>query len=203
MHRRTARWLGSGLIVIGVAAFGIAAWSLVGSNITATRQQRARVEELHRDWPPAQYPLPSKTLRPVNIPPLGQDFAVIRIPAIKLTAPIREGVRTDDLKHGVGHYPDSVAPGQRGNFALAGHRTTYGRPFWNIDKLRAGDLIHIDTKVGTFTYRVAGRRIIRPSDIQVVTSKDLISPKQRALTMTACHPRFSARQRYMIRAVLD
>lgn len=200
MSRRAWRIGGLGFIAVGVIMLGVAAWVLIGTNVVADRQQRVQVEGLRQTWrqqPPVHLPV-----TPPKLPALGRDFAVIRIPSIGVVAPVRQGVREDDLEHGVGHYPGSVAPGAMGNFALAGHRTTYGRPFWDIDKLKVGDKIYIDTAAGTFTYVVTKHAIIGADDWNVVTTANLASPKQRALTITTCHPRFSASQRYMIRAML-
>jgi sortase A len=118
-----------------------------------------------------------------------------------------EGVHVANLKDGPGHYPESPLPGQAGNAAIAGHRTTYGAPFANIDQLQPGDEIHITTLQGDFTYLVRETIVVGPSEVQVLNlgfwdfDRDG-SPEPNVLTLTACHPKYSARQRIVIGAEL-
>jgi sortase A len=110
------------------------------------------------------------------------------------------GVGVSDLKKGPGHYPDTPLPGQLGNSAIAGHRTTYGAPFRRIDELEPGDAIRITMLTGdVFVYEVTGTKIVEPSDYHVVSDSD---PTIATLTLTSCHPEFSARQRIVVRAIL-
>ena len=127
------------------------------------------------------------------------------------------------LDRGPGHYPDTVLPGQIGNFSVAGHRVGKGSPFLNLDKLPVGSPIVIRTKTYWFTYRVMGdpaskdvtrpgpagipgMQIVSPADIGViepVPNQPGAKPVRRLLTLTTCHPKFSARQRLVIHAQLD
>jgi sortase A len=109
-------------------------------------------------------------------------------------------VTTRDLKKGPGHFPDTPLPGQLGNSAIAGHRTTYGQPFHNVDKLDNGDEIIVTTPAGRFVYRVTGQQIVSPSDYQVVATTD---PSRATITLTSCHPKWSASQRIIITGELD
>ena len=88
----------------------------------------------------------------------GDPVGRLRIPAIGLRTVVVEGTDPDELRAGPGHYPGSVLPGQRGTVALAGHRTTYGAPFRDVDALDRGDRMELATPYGTFTYRVDGTR---------------------------------------------
>lgn len=118
-----------------------------------------------------------------------------------------EGVTRDALRKGPGHYPDTPYPGQAGNAAIAGHRTTYGSPFASIDRLQPGDSIKVTTAQGEFFYEVLpyedgdgneiGHLIVAPTDIDVVTDQG-----DNRITLTACHPKFSARQRIIVSAKL-
>lgn len=109
-----------------------------------------------------------------------------------------EGVAVPDLKLGPGHYPDSAAPGGDGNFAVAGHRTTYGRPFWALDDLRAGDTIHVVDRAGIeWVYAVREQRIVAPGDVWVVDD-DPLGTGEPTITLTTCHPLFSAAQRLIV-----
>jgi sortase A len=132
-----------------------------------------------------------------NLPGLknGDALARIEIPRIGVDDIVVAGVETDDLKRGPGHFPDTPLPGQLGNSAIAGHRTTYGQPFRNVDKLAAGDEIRVTTLSGVYVYRVTGQQIVSPSDYQVVATTD---PTRANLTLTSCHPVFTARERIVI-----
>ncbi|NND73565.1 MAG: class E sortase [Ilumatobacter sp.] len=149
---------------------------------------------------PADVPVTTAAAVPVeqqNLRELeeGDALARIEIPAIGVNDIVVAGVSTGDLKKGPGHFPETPLPGQLGNSAIAGHRTTYGQPFHNVDKLVPGDEIVMTTLSGTFTYRVTGTEIVSPSDYQVISTTD---PNKAMLTLTSCHPKWTARQRIII-----
>jgi sortase A len=105
-----------------------------------------------------------------------------------------EGVSAGDLQKGPGHYPRTAYPWQRtGRVGIAGHRTTYLHPFWNLDKVRPGDGISLVTEYGTFDYEVTGSRVVLPSDVWVL--RQTAAP---TLVLTACTPRFSASHRLVV-----
>ena len=141
---------------------------------------------------------------PVNVAP-GEALARIRIPKIGVDKLVVEGVTVDDLRKGPGHYRSTPQPGQAGNAAIAGHRTTYGAPFSRIDELAPGDKITVTTLQGTWSYVVigapddptSGHFIVKPTDVWVL---DEVSDNR--LTLTACHPKFSADQRIVVVAKL-
>lgn len=145
---------------------------------------------------------PLTSIKPGGIE-LGDLVASIRMPTIsKKTYYIVAGVRTQDLKRGVGHYPGTPLPGQFGNAALAGHRTTYGHPFENVDRLKPGDPIDVDLPDGThYEYVVESQEIILPDDTEVLMQPT--DPKQALLTLTTCHPKRSTKRRLVIHARLD
>lgn len=99
----------------------------------------------------------SSQVRELLFPPGGEDIARIKIPSINVDKIVVEGVSIDDLRKGPGRYKRSVLPGEPGNTAFAGHRTTYGAPFHNIDNLVPGDEILVTSLLGEFTYRVVGQ----------------------------------------------
>jgi sortase A len=106
-----------------------------------------------------------------------------------------EGVSLDRLRAGPGHYPESDVPGGPGNLAIAGHRTTYGAPFWALDELQEGDTIHVMDRQGTeWVYAYREQRIVSPTDTWVV-GDDPLETGGPLITLTTCHPRFSAAQR--------
>lgn len=132
-----------------------------------------------------------------NIPVLenGDALARIQIPRIGVSDIIVAGIDTGDLKKGPGHFPDTPLPGQLGNTAIAGHRTTYGQPFHNVDQLQVGDDIQVTTLSGDFTYKVTGTQIVSPSDYQVISTTD---PTKATITLVSCHPKWTAQQRIII-----
>jgi sortase A len=142
---------------------------------------------------------PTSEAAPPPPPPAGGDaVAQIRIPAIGVDKIVVEGVDVADLKKGPGHYPGSPLPGQTGNAAIAGHRTTYGAPFNRIDELNEGDEILVTTVQGSFRYEVREQLIVAPDQVEVLDDFG-----DTRLTLTACHPKYSARQRIVVVAALQ
>lgn len=137
----------------------------------------------------------------------GEVLGSIEIPDIGLTRNIVEGIRRDDLRQGPGHYPGSPLPGQPGNVAIAGHRSTYGEPFRDLHLLVPGDLIKVTTFQGDSYYQVmaqtnedgdeVGHFVVDPSQTEVLDDFG-----DNRLTLTACHPYRSARQRIIVTAEL-
>ncbi len=136
------------------------------------------------------------------LPPVaeGDPIARIEMPRIGVDKIVVAGVDKNDLKKGPGHYPETPLPGQLGNSAIAGHRTTFGQPFFDIDKLDNGDEIIVTTLSGRYVYRVTGQRIVSPSDYEVIATTD---PTLSTLTLTSCHPKYTARERIIVSAELD
>jgi sortase A len=147
--------------------------------------------------PPAAVPVAAQ-----NIPQFdeGDALARIEIPRIGVDDYVVAGVDTRDLKKGPGHFPDTPLPGQLGNSAIAGHRTTYGQPFRNVDRLEPGDEIRVTTLSGVFVYRVTGTQIVEPDNYEVVSTTD---PNVATLTLTSCDPVFTAERRIVISSELD
>lgn len=137
-----------------------------------------------------------------DLPPVeeGDPVARLEIPSIGSDHIVVAGVAKSDLKKGPGHYAETPLPGQLGNAAIAGHRTTYGQPFFDIDKVVTGDEIITTTLAGRFVYRVTGMQIVSPSDYQVVATTDA---SRATLTLTSCHPKWTARERIVVTAELD
>ena len=146
------------------------------------------------------------TAPPTPPPPVGEPVGFIEIPKIELVRVMVEGVSKEELKLGPGHYPGTPLPGQPGNSGIAGHRTTYGAPFNRIDELVPGDEIITTTPQGRFVYRViAGPAapdqawyIVDPSDVSVLDNFG-----DNRITLTACHPKYSAAERIIVNAVLE
>jgi sortase A len=149
--------------------------------------------------PPVSTPT-APVVQPIAPVSEGDPIARIEIPGIGVNDIVVAGVGVRDLQKGPGHFPDTPLPGQLGNAAIAGHRTTYGQPFRNVDKLRAGDEIVVTTLAGRFVYRVTGTQIVSPSDYQVVATT---RPDVAEITLVSCHPVWSAAQRIIVSGVLD
>jgi len=128
----------------------------------------------------------------------GDSLTRITIPKIGVDTIVVEGTTASALRAGAGHYPSTPLPCEVGNVAIAGHRTTYGRPFHDLDKLGAGDRITLETPIGTCTYEVERLWVTVPTDVGVVAN----TPDQAKLTLTTCHPKGSARQRLILRATM-
>jgi sortase A len=130
-------------------------------------------------------------------PAEGEPVGEIRIPAIGLDQVVVEGTNTDDLRQGPGHYIGTPLPGQGGNAAIAGHRTTYGHPFYNLDGVQPGDPIVVTTLQGVFVYDTFKQVVVSPSDTSVINNVFA-----NYLTLTTCNPRFSASSRLVVVAKL-
>jgi sortase A len=142
-------------------------------------------------------PTPLRLAPPLPDPPLGSAVGLIDIPKIGLSMVVVEGTGTAQLQAGPGHYPGTPLPGENGNVAIAGHRTTYLHPFYNLDLLVPGDAIVVDTVQGFFLYHVLSNTAVSPSDVAVVASTPTPT-----LTLTTCNPRYSAAQRLVVHAAL-
>ncbi len=206
---RALRWtvggLGDLLVTLGVLLLLFVGWQLWWTDVEANRAQSGTVQALSRDFGRASAPGTSTPAKPA--PEFGKAFALLRIPRLgdDYVKPILEGTSTEILQDGVGHYSGTSAPGALGNFAIAGHRTTYGRPFHDIDRLREGDRIVVETKGGFSVYAVQRHLIVAPTAVEVIApvpGDQGATPNGSWLTMTACHPKYSAAQRYVVVAKL-
>jgi sortase A len=222
------RWvvggIGKVLIVTGVLMFAFVAYQLWGTGIEYAQAQNdldSQFEELLAGTVPTTPPPPTTasptstvagettttttTTTTTAAAPLptfeeGDAIARLEIPQIGLDAKVVAGVNPDDLKKGPGHYPGTPMPGQLGNSAIAGHRTTYGQPFYRLDEVAMGDEIVVTTVQGRFVYRATGSEVVAPGASHVVATED---PDVATLTLTTCTPRYTARERLVVYADLD
>ena len=145
-----------------------------------------------RRRPPPRAPSPGSAVARLHAPSLGWSYVV------------GEGVGIEDLKDGPGHDPGTALPGQLGNAVISGHRTTYGAPFRRLLDLRDGDPLVVETRTAWVTYRVTERAVVAPSAVEVTWPVPGVAgavPTQHLLTLTTCHPEYSARSRLVVRAV--
>ena len=128
----------------------------------------------------------------------GEGIGRIAIPSIDLDIVFVEGTDTASLQKGPGHYPSTAFPGQDKTVAIAGHRTTYLAPFNDIDEIEDGDEITLEMPYADFTYEVEKHKIVDPSDVWVIDDRGY-----DRLVLSACHPKYSAAQRYIVFAKLS
>ena len=185
-------------VVLFLAGVGLFTYPFFTDLYTKHVRQRSLAEEFQRidvtsfeDW--ETQVAPGRPLTRLIIPALGVDTLVV------------EGTSPDALRAGAGHYPNTPLPGQPGNVAIAGHRTTYGKPFNELDTLEQGDVVWLATPIGDYRYEVTAPPegwssnpfITTPTDWRVIEQSSL-----PMLTLTTCHPKGSAAQRLVVRADL-
>ena len=215
--------LGRAMIRAGVLILLFVAYQLWGTGIAEARYQRQLTKEFEEALAQAATSTtttssPTTTTSAVALPgstvatttttepqltqapppvPAGDAVAIIKIPKINVQKAVVEGVTLNLLKRGPGHYPSTPMPGQPGNAAIAGHRTTYGAPFGRLDNLNPGDPILVTTRQGRFRYEVTRKQIVQPNETSVLRQTE-----ENLLTLTTCHPRFSASRRLVVVAML-
>lgn len=147
--------------------------------------------------PPAPSPAGPGIRFPAVQPAIGRKIGQIQMPKIGIVHDVFQGFELTQIDYGPGHWPRSPLPGQAGNVVFAGHRVTHSHPFLDIDKMAVGDRIIFKTPSGEFTYEMTEQAIVRPTDVHV-----LHATPDATVTLIACHPKHSARQRYVIKGKL-
>jgi sortase A len=127
----------------------------------------------------------------------GEGIGRVRIPELDLDTVLVEGTDAATLQKGPGRYPDTAVPGQGKTIGIAGHRTTYLAPFRHIDDLEEGDEVVVEMPYATFTYEVEQIDIVEPTEVDIVDDVGY-----ERVVLTACHPLYSAAQRYAVFARL-
>lgn len=187
-----AHWIGIGCLMLAAGFGGYVAWLLWGTGLTTQRAQA----DLRQGFGAVVDSKPPSDAVPVA---LGGRYAEIQIPAIDVDMMVVQGTAYEDLKLGPGHYPDTADPWDRtGRVGIAGHRTTYLHPFFNLDKVRTGDTITLRTEYGTFTYRVDRD----PFVVQEAGSGAVLHQTSRAtLVLTTCNPKYQSYERLIVTAI--
>jgi sortase A len=203
--------VGRVVLVVGVLILLFIPYLLWGTGLMTARSQAQLRSEFgaaqarsgapsakHLHAPPkGTTPAAPLVAPPMADPPIGNAVGEISIPKIGLSMVVVEGTGVAQLQAGPGHYPTTPLPGQVGNAAIAGHRTTYLHPFYNLDELVPGDPITVVTLQGIFLYKVTASQVVSPTDVSVVDQT--LTP---TLTLTTCNPRYSASQRLVVHAAL-
>ena len=220
--RRWVQILGWTLIWSGLFGIGLIGWQVFGTDVVNGRVQAAARMQLDQRFLQTRLDLPELEEVPVleaeeifvpeveevpvpdvveyyaeDQPEEDTEFAYLSIPSLDLEAVVFEGVTVETLRKGPGHMPWTPLPGQPGNAVISGHRTTYGRPFFDLDQLKPGDRIEIETAIGTHLYVVRDSFVVKPTDVWVTEERE-----GGWLTLTTCNPKFSARERLIITAEL-
>lgn len=207
---RMLRGLGWTFIAVGVLVLLYLVYSLLYTN----RATEAAQQEMSEDWladpsdgeglpgenddGKAVAPEPGTAVAALQFRRPGSDTPIVRKDPLYVV----QGVTLTDLQRGPGHYPGTALPGGKGNFAIAGHRTTYGAPFFNLDQLREGDEVLVTARTGKqYTYRVKTQEIVAPGDTWVI-QPDPLETGSKTLTLTTCNPRFSNAERLIVFAEL-
>ncbi len=197
---RVVRMVGWTLVVAGAVVLEFAAYMVWGTASQAAGKQ-ARLRD---EFAAALEGLGGRTAVKAAVeqmnPEPGKPLARLRIPAIELDVIVVEGVGHEELRSGPGHIPETALPGRVGNSVISGHRTTYGGPFGDLDRLQPGAEILISTVEGETTYVVTDSYVVLPADTSVTAPlKPGTRPKLR---LTTCHPKFSAAKRLVVEAEL-
>lgn len=181
------------LIVIGILillyAFGTRYWTIhKQNNIVKNYEQRIKSQKN-----------PSRKFKNNIIPTINHDtIGILIIPKINLKVAIGEGTDMNTLKYAVGHFKGTAMPGQRGNFALAGHRSyTYGQYFNRLNELKIGDKIIVETIKGNYKYKISNIRVVLPSQIDVLNAT-----KYASMTLITCTPIRVGTHRLIVNAIL-
>ncbi len=209
--RRAVDITGRVLIGAGVLLLLFTAYQIWGTSVQESHTQAGLRTQLQAETASAQIRRalaqaaaldrlptgPPVTAQRTQDPPEGDPIGDIRIPVIGINQVVVEGTNTADLRKGPGHYIGTPLPGQGGNASIAGHRTTYGHPFYNLDSVKVGDPIVLTTLQGIFVYDATRSLVVSPTDTDVV--KNVFAD---VLTLTTCNPRFSASTRLIVQAKL-
>ncbi|GAB3596980.1 class E sortase [Microbacterium tumbae] len=214
--------LGELLLTAGVVVLLFVAWQMWIGDFIISAQHNAEGAEVSQEW--AEMPTPE--LPPLITdeesgttwyePPIlehpgdGEEFALMHIPrfgddySVKIAGGTSRSVTLDKI--GIGLYTQSKMPGEVGNFALAGHRTTWGKPFNQLDKLKLDDAIVVETPEGWYTYRFRTLEYVKPSEVDVlldVPQMPSVSTGERYITLTACSPLYSLAERIVAYGVFE
>lgn len=211
MMRRRLQVVAWTLIWSGVFISGYLGWQLFVTDLLNQGVQTTAQAELADsigDSPPSAEDVDSsdflgaeppqgtpETVRliPEPEPEPGEAMAFVRIPSIGVDQVVFSGVDRQTLKSGPGHMTTTPLPGQPGNAVISGHRTTYGRPFFDFDLLAVGDRVEIESQSGTHAYQIREIRVVRPTDVWVTHDRP-----GGWLTLITCNPKFSARERLVV-----
>lgn len=201
--------LGELLLTIGIVLLLYVFWQLQWTTMQVQGGMHERVAEFQLQHPSTPEPSCSATQRTddppeVSEPSYGEVFGVLHVKKWGMQIPIAQGTGNDVIDNGdAGHYEYSQLPGQIGNFAIAGHRRSYGNNFRRVDIMQPGDPIVVETDSAWLVYEVTDHEIVLPTQTEVilpVPNEPGVAPTQRIMTMTTCHPEFGNTHRFILRS---
>lgn len=212
--QRLMGWVGELLITAGVLVGLFVVWQVFWTDVQGQQQAAEYSQEFEQTA--GQAPDVMAEQQVMDPPMFERDegiiegtFARIYVPrwGSDYVYPIAHGVDKRSVldKSWIGHYPDTALPGEVGNFSLAGHRQSYGKPFYGVHDLQIGDQIIIETADAYYTYEITHSHIVKPTDTYVI-GEDPINPgaqaEKRMITLTTCHPLWSIAERWVIHGEL-
>ena len=187
------------LITFAIFAIMYAGYQTAWSNQVSQKNVAEAKAEVELKWVEA----------PTTEPEIHQGFALAYIPRLQNKVwelPVTKGVSSEDLISGLGYYPDNALPGEKGNFALAGHRATYGEPLANIDQLKQDDEVIIQTADNWYVYKLILDEIVEPDAAWVLDANPggIVNKTgvEEMITLTTCHPRWGSTHRWIWWGVL-
>ncbi|NUR79897.1 MAG: class E sortase [Dermatophilaceae bacterium] len=210
--RTLVRTVGELLFTAGVLVGLFAVWLLVWQAHVQKGEQADAVSRLERSFDPptsSRPAAPAAPAAPAQVEPKpGEAFAVLRIPRLGAdwAKPVLQGVGVDVLAQGMGRYPGTAQPGAVGNVGIAGHRSGHGNPLLDVDLIRPGDVLVIETKSAYNVYRAVRHEIVAPDRIDVmapVPERPGVQPTERWFSLTTCSPRWGNTSRYIVFSRLE
>jgi sortase A len=221
MKRTLLIVMGASLLALSVVFLGVVGFQTVGTSIASTQAIAAARSEVANLLEGEVAPTEVQSLGPLERlpggsvtssspaavraarPEQGETFGLVYVPKLRSKAwaqPLSSGIENEQLNSGIGHFPSSAMPGELGNFAIAGHRATYGEPFAHIDELVAGDSVIIRTAEGWFVYTLTKDQIVKPEAVWVVDPVPGMpgtDPTEALLTIVTCEPRWGSTSRWI------
>jgi sortase A len=202
--RTTVRTVGEIMVTFGLVLLLFAAYEIWGKSVIVNEHQRDLDAQLNHQWAqPDPTVGPSAPAGVQAVPPPASAIANIYIPRIGKHWVVVEGVSKADLAYAPGHYPGTAMPGQIGNFSVAGHRIS--AIWWDLDKMKAGDLVIVQTRTNYYIYTVSSIEIVKPTAVEVVApvpGHPGQEPTKAMLTLTTCNPKWDNYQRLIVHAGL-
>jgi len=221
--RTVVRGFGQLFVTVGLVLLLFVVYELYVTDWLSGRQQHDLADHLRNEWTTSQDTVANPATAAPTEPEIGAGVAFLHIPRLgdDWDRAVVQGTGQDQLAQGPGHYEGTAMPGQPGNVGIAGHRVGRGSPFLDLDKMRPGDAVVVETADSWYVYRVLGntatgdfadpsgipgREIVTPDEVDVIAP----TPDQpdagvtgSYLTITTCHPKYSARQRMVVHARLE
>jgi sortase A len=210
--RRTLHIVGEVMITFGLVLLLFAGYEVWGKAAIVASHQQDLEAQLDQEW---NLPDPTVSAEPANpnatptqaapppIPP-GGSIGRLYLPRLGKYWVVVEGVAPQNIRYAPGHYPNTALPGEVGNFSVAGHRSP--AIFWDLDQMRSGDAVVVETRTMFYVYRVSNTEIVAPTAIEVVApvpDHPGMTPTEAMLTLTTCNPKWDNYQRLIVHAKLQ